>query len=62
MIVAKLSTGKIVQYLDGPKAVLFDAGLHVLVCDRLTTIRGRIVPYWVPSCLVVWQIDFADKN
>lgn len=62
MLVAKLSTDKIVQVLSEPRNVMFAPGLHVLVCDRLTPRRGRQDPYWVAATRLVWKMNFADKN
>jgi len=59
MIVAKLSNGKIVRYLKPPQHVLFDSGLFVLVCDRLTTRQSKVEPYWWPASKVAWKIEIC---
>lgn len=57
MLVAKLSTDKIVRVLKGPQSVKFADGDHVLICDYFGSNRSRIHPYWVIATLVVWVMD-----
>lgn len=57
MIVAKLSNGRIVQYLKPPQPVQFASGLHVLVCQMYRA-PGSADPYWMPATSVVWIMDF----
>lgn len=59
MIVAKLSTDRIVQLLKPAQPVLFAGGDWVMVCDALTERRNKVIPYWVPACWVVWKIQFC---
>lgn len=59
MIVAKLSTDKIVQLLKPAQSVAFADGLWVLVCSRLTDRPNKGDVWWLPATAVVWQIDFC---
>jgi hypothetical protein len=53
MVVAKLSTDRIVQLL---RVATPDFAEHqmALVADKLTTNVRKIDPYWVPATQVVW--------
>lgn len=57
--VAKLSTGQIVQLLEHEKEVRFSPGRFSLVTAALSTNPRKFDPYWVPSTLVVWILNFS---
>ena len=59
MIVAKLSTDKVVQLLKPAQSVAFADGLWVLVCSRLTDRQNKGGVWWVPATTVVGKIDFC---
>lgn len=61
MRIAKLSTDRIVLFLDGPKDVVFAAGQHVLVSNIVTDNPRRIDPYWILDTYVVGVADFGDS-
>lgn len=62
MRVAKLSDGRIVQFLKPSQAVSFSQRKHVLVADRLTNNPRRLEPYWVRDTAVVWILNFKDTT
>lgn len=59
MIVAKLSTDRIVQLLKPAQEVAFASGLFVLVCDKLTERQSKVEPYWVPASTVAWEMEIC---
>ena len=58
MKVAKLSTGRIVQFIK-KSPVLFDDGIWALVCPQLIPLTCfNNDPYWVPELQVAWIMEF----
>lgn len=56
MLVAKLSTDKIVRLLK-IAAPDFSGYQMALVTDKLTTNPRKLDPYWVPETQVVWIME-----
>lgn len=57
MIIAKLTTGRIVRFLKGPESVPFAPGEHVLVSAIISENPNRIHPYWILSTYVLGVLE-----
>lgn len=62
MLIAKLSTGKVVRVLKEAQPVQFSGFDHVLVNDNLDARQARWKPYWVLGTLVVWVLNFPESK